>query len=274
MTFLSNLRSILRPKPAALPAAAPAQDWSQVYARDVHLRGWHNTPASELFTDFAVGPEDVVVDVGCGDGGHASFCARQGARVILADIDAESLATAVANVKAAGNGTCESHLTDGNPLPIASGTASKIICTEVIEHVDSPEILIAELARIGQPGARYLLACPDPRAEAIQRRIAHPSYFEKPNHVRILSPEDFTALVEGAGLVIEARHNYGFYGALWWIFFWACPKFEGTTYEHPLLENWARTWDTLLDMPGGAAIKNTLDDLIPKSQVIIARKPV
>ena len=42
----------------------------------------------------------------------------------------------------------------------------------------------------------------------------------------------------------------------------------------PLMESWARTWQDLLDQPEGLAIKQTLDRFIPKSQVIIARKPL
>lgn len=42
----------------------------------------------------------------------------------------------------------------------------------------------------------------------------------------------------------------------------------------PLMESWARTWQDLLAQPDGLAIKQTLDRFMPKSQVIIARKPM
>ena len=41
----------------------------------------------------------------------------------------------------------------------------------------------------------------------------------------------------------------------------------------PLMEGWARTWRDLLMQPDGLAIKRVLDQFMPKSQVIIARKP-
>jgi hypothetical protein len=40
------------------------------------------------------------------------------------------------------------------------------------------------------------------------------------------------------------------------------------------MESWAKTWQDLLAQPDGLAIKQMLDQFMPKSQVIIARKPV
>lgn len=42
----------------------------------------------------------------------------------------------------------------------------------------------------------------------------------------------------------------------------------------PLMESWAKTWQDLLAQPNGLAIKQMLDQFMPKSQVIIARKPL
>ena len=41
----------------------------------------------------------------------------------------------------------------------------------------------------------------------------------------------------------------------------------------PLMEGWAQAWQGLLDQPNGLAVKQLLDEFMPKSQVIIARKP-
>lgn len=166
----------------------------------------------------------------------------------------------------------EAYQTDGASLKIADSAANRVVCTEVIEHVEDPTALMAELVRIGQPGALYLLSCPAPGAEAIFKRIAHPSYFERPNHIRIISQTEFSSLVESAGLIIERRLTRGFYQLLRMALFWGCPKL-GADMRHPLLDSWAATWSLLLDQPNGQLIKNTLDDMLPSSQVIIARKP-
>ncbi len=58
---------------------------------DIHLSGWLQNDTGELIKGFAIGPQDTVLDIGCGEGGYALFSARQGAEIILADVDAEKL---------------------------------------------------------------------------------------------------------------------------------------------------------------------------------------
>jgi len=269
MTLFANLfaREKLPPAPAAMEQPDP-----MIGLKDAVMRGWFHPENGELFTGFAIGPEDVVADIGCGDGGNARYCASRGARLILADISPDCVAAAAARVAAVpGHKPYESHVTDSDPLPIADAAATRVICTEVIEHVDSPARLLAELVRIGRPGAQYLITSPAPEAEAIQKKIAPPGYFEKPNHLRIIPFDELARWVEEAGLVIEARHTYGFYSVMWWTMFWACDVPLGTS--HPVLDHWTLCWQTLLNLPDGPKTKHALDDLLPKSQMIIARKP-
>jgi SAM-dependent methyltransferase len=257
-----------------VPAATvPAQEVTAIPIKDAMMNGWFNNATQELFEGFRVGPEDVVADIGCGGGGYAEFCARHGANLILIDIEPETVAAAAAKAAAIPtHGRIEHYASDSDPLPIADAACSRIICTEVIEHVDSAERLMAELARIGRPGAQYLLTCPDPGSEALQKRLAAPSYFEKPQHVRVLEHEAFARLVEGAGLVIERRHSGGFFWNLWLALFWGC-KVPIERPEHELLESWTHSWGLLLNLPDGPRIKQALDDLMPRNQLILARKP-
>ena len=57
---------------------------------------------------------------------------------------------------------------------------SRIICMEVIEHVEDPAAFVAELARVGEPDALYLLAVPDATGERIQQAFAPDYYFQSP----------------------------------------------------------------------------------------------
>jgi SAM-dependent methyltransferase len=248
--------------------------------RDSVLRGWFNKAAGELFTGFPVGPGDVLVDVGCGLGAHSQFCAELGARVILVDADPKRVAQAAARLKSLPEHLVfESHVSECNPLPVPNDTATRVLCTLVIEHVESAAILMSKMARIGRPGALYLFTCPDPKSEALQKRLAPSGYFEPPNHIRILTHDEFAHYVEEAGLVIESRHSYGFFCSIWLAFFWTTgiPLEEAAEKSfqfpgQPLLDNWLLTWQSLLDQPNGNAVKQALDDLMPKSQVILARK--
>jgi ubiquinone/menaquinone biosynthesis C-methylase UbiE len=257
------------------PERTNGDDSTDLYAigrRDAHLSGWYPEGGDELYSGFRISEDDVVVDVGCGAGSNSEFCGARGAHVIFADVDPAKVEATLEKVNQTPARKITPLLSDASPLPIADGVASRIICTEVLEHVDDPGQILRELARVGQPGALYLLAVPDPIAEHLQKQVAHPAYFQKPNHIRIIERDQFALMVEDAGLTIERRACYGFYHAIRYLIFWPT-KIASFSDHHPILDNWARTWTALIDTEGGLEIKRALDDFLPKSQIIVARKP-
>lgn len=231
-----------------------------------------NGDTRELAPGFAISDEDVVVDVGAGDGGMARFCAPRARETILIDQDAGRLEQALKGLRERGFDRVSGKTGDASKLPLPDASASRIICTEVLEHVDDPDAVMAELVRIGRPGALYLLSAPGAVSEQLQTTIAPPAYFERPNHIRIFEPEAFTALVERAGLVVEQRSTLGFFWTLWWLFFWQAGVEFGAG-SHPLLDAWTRTWSELLKSPDAGRIKTVLDGLAPKVNAVVARKP-
>ena len=49
---------------------------------------------------------------------------------------------------------------DGHRLPLRSNTATRIVCTGVLEHVNVPERVVAEMVRVLRPGGRIYVAVP------------------------------------------------------------------------------------------------------------------
>lgn len=239
---------------------------------DARLSGWFSHETGELLKGFPIRAEDSVLDVGCGDGSFINFCAQFGPEITFADIDAEKIRQVQARLQQSAARALHPLVTDANPLPLPDAYADKVIAMEVMEHVDDPAQFLRELVRVGKPGALYLLSVPDSVSEGVQKELAPPAHFQKPNHINIFSREEFERLVLESGLVIEQKATYGFYWALWWAFFWTCDQDLSPPW-HPLLENWAKTWETMLKMPDGPRIKKALDEVMPKSQAIIARKP-
>ena len=273
--------SLLKKLTATTPAPAPTQAVEPLASKvdpymlglyDAKLSGWFNQETNELFKGFVVSADDTLLDVGCGDGGNVHFCGMRGAKIIIADIDGAKVEATRQRLSDTPARDIECHVTDCNPLPIADGTATRVVSTEVIEHVDDPAQFLAELVRVGKPGALYLLSVPHPSSEDLQKDIAAAEYFQKPNHIRIISEEQFKALVSEAGLEIISHSQYGFYWSMWMLLFWEA-KVDFSNPDHPLLNHWADTWQAVLDSPRGAQIKQALDAVVAKSQVIIARKP-
>jgi SAM-dependent methyltransferase len=279
--LLQPILACLGKKTSTVHATAPqrtiakpdyVQRHAECAARDVGLNGWHNLDSGDLLPGFNITAEDHVLDVGCGGAGHSHFCLLRGATVTFTDIDAKVVSDAQHNFDKLGKGKATGIVSDSYPLPVESGSASKIIATEVLEHVEDAQLFLSELFRVGKPGAQYFLTVPDAASENMQLGIAAPAYFEKPNHIRIINREQFAKLVTDAGLVVESHNHYGAYWSLWWLFFWNAGV-DLSTPAHPLLEAWTTTWNELLNTPNALRVKTALDNQLPKSQVILARKP-
>ncbi|WP_347902853.1 methyltransferase domain-containing protein [Pseudomonas purpurea] len=276
LSRLKNLTKGKDPVPAPVVAHVPPAakvDAYELGLMDAVLSGWFNQATNELYTGFRISPEDTVLDVGCGDGGNVHFCAMRGAKIIVADIDAEKIAATAERLKDTPARDVECHVTDGNPLPLADATATRVVSTEVIEHVDDPAQFLAELVRVGKPGALYLLSVPHPSSENLQKDIAAPQYFQKPNHIRVISEDQFKQMVSDSGLEVLSHSQYGFYWSLWMLLFWDA-KVDLHNADHPLLNHWAEMWQMILASPRGPQLKQALDSAVAKSQVIIARKPL
>ena len=259
---MNRLRKFVRPK---------EHNCRNVGLMDSRLGGWNLAEIGQLADGFTITADDTVIDVGCGEGGFANFAAYQGAEVIATDVDDACVAKTQRKLSRSKAKSFETHVSDTNPLPVENERVSKVICMEVLEHVDDPRKFMAELVRVGKPGCQYLLTVPDPASENLQLDLAPECYWQPPNHVRIYSHDDFRSLVEGSGLIIEQTSERGFYWTMWWVFFWASEQEFGAP-EGPILSRWTETWNAVLQSSKATQLKTVLDKCLPKSQVIIARK--
>jgi ubiquinone/menaquinone biosynthesis C-methylase UbiE len=264
----SWLTNTMKKSAAFEPKKASAGDCGLLDARQ---SGWYRKKSGELIEGFRIVSEDTLLDVGCGDGPASRFAAGCGADIIAADIDADKIESVMQKLKKSKARSFQGIVTDSNPLPIDDQSVSKVVAMEVMEHVPDPPKFLSELVRVGKPDAQYLITVPDPVAESIQKEIAPPAYWSTPNHLHIFQRNELDQLIQDAGLEIERRTRYSFYWSMWWIFFWAADQEFGEP-EAPLLANWTATWHELLNSPKGQHVRKALDDFMPKSQVIVARK--
>jgi SAM-dependent methyltransferase len=251
---------------------------------DAVMGGWFRNDSRELFKGFSISPEDVVLDVGCGAGGATLFCARHGASVIFTDSEAAKVEALAAKVRLTPARAVQGVVSDTLPLPLDDCTASRVVALEMLEHVTQPAQILAELKRVGRPGALYFLSVPSQGSEELQRGLAPEGHFQPPNHINVFSAQAFGDLVREAGLEIVSRHSYGFFWTLWMMIYWTTGKVEGHSFEgathdllappySPLLEEWAQLWFKTIALPGGEVLREKLDAALPKTQIILARKP-
>ncbi|MEQ8860590.1 MAG: methyltransferase domain-containing protein [Pseudomonadales bacterium] len=98
----------------------------------------------------------VVVDYGCGPGGLSAELARRvgpGGRVLALDINPEFLDRTRALVRREGlDERVETHLLDGETIPLADASVDRVICKNVLEYVPDPARTVAEFRRLLRPG--------------------------------------------------------------------------------------------------------------------------
>jgi len=244
--------------------------------RDRGLDGWLNSADAELAPGLPVIAADTVIDVGCGDGAYIHFCARMGAEVIFIDRDEAALERTTAKIAASPARSFRPIHSDCDPIPLADNLGDLVICTEVLEHVPDPLLFLRELIRVTRPGGSLLITVPDSRSEQFVAATAPPQYFEEPNHIRIFTADDLQQLVLSAGLTIESHCFVGCFESVYWALSWlTCEPDSGLPLDnaHPIPDHWTRLWQEVQRHPEGYKIRNALNQLLPKAQSIIARKP-
>ncbi len=238
---------------------------SAIGIREMVTSGWLDQDTATLAPGFQINDSDVFVDIGCGSGGYSRFASGFAAKVIGCDLDAERLALADQHIREVARCPVQTIVTNGEHLQLEDESADKIVCTEVLEHVDDPDQVMTELYRIGKPGATYLITVPDTLNERLQEMLAPPEYFAKPNHIRIFERDEFLRLIEKSGLEVQSHSFRGFYLCFEWLIKW----FD----DREIDVMWAKLWNYLLEHEKGPSTKAALDKYIAKSQAIIARKP-
>lgn len=159
-----------------------------------------------------LGPQDIVLDSGCGTAKHAVWNANRVRLMVGSDpatMFADDALTMVALAKA-----------DSRRLPFADGGFDKVFCIDVLEHfpLDVIDEYLAETARILRPGGRFLAFSNTRDKSALQplvdasrwlgRQFVRAGVYDferearrKSDHVKALETwEDVLAAMERAGL--------------------------------------------------------------------------
>lgn len=106
-------------------------------------------------------PEAVVLDAACGDGRLARV---RGSNTIGLDF-LERLASRSRRF----TGGAPVGVADVHALPIRGRSFGFVTCFEVLEHLDDPEMAVAEFARVLRPGGRLFLSVPND--EGLKHRL-------------------------------------------------------------------------------------------------------
>jgi uncharacterized protein (TIRG00374 family) len=171
---------------------------------DIDERGYH----SDLFVQryfqqrrtgtinehLDVRKGDIFLDIGCGSGVQLAMLAPSGYSLAIGiDVNRKALLYA----RGRGLPATEFIIADAQSLPIKTGAVQKILCSEVIEHVDRPDILVKETLRVLGKGGELVLTTPNENSPWGLYEIAWDLFGRGRNygdtHLKFYSPREILA---------------------------------------------------------------------------------
>jgi len=151
------------------------------------------------FEAIALGPEDSLLDVGCGTGAAVRRAAPIVGRAVGVDLSSGMVARA--RELAADLPNAEFLQGDSEALPFADAEFSAVLCTTSFHHYPRPATAAREMARVLEPGGRLVVGDPctdNPAARLINLVLR---VFQR-SHVSMYSSEVLRRFLEQAGLTV------------------------------------------------------------------------
>lgn len=164
----------------------------------------------------AVRPGERALDVATGAGHTAKRLAQQGAHVIALDLTPSMLHVARETLREAGSeGNCLLLAGDAIALPFRSDSMTLVTCRIAPHHFSSPHHFLAEVARVLQPGGRFILVDNlGPDDPALAHALDELERQRDPSHVHSLSRRAWLDGLRTVGLVpdvvmeVQRWHNW------------------------------------------------------------------
>ncbi len=147
--------------------------------------------------------DELAVDVATGTGHTALAIAPHVRRVVGVDFTPEMLAEAVKLAASRGVANADWVLADAQAMPFADATFDLYTVRAAPHHFLDIEQALRESARVLKPGGRACYV--DCSAPGEAREALHEvEVLRDPSHIRSYTIDEWTGLIEAAGLVVEA----------------------------------------------------------------------
>ena len=125
-----------------------------------------------------------VLDVGCGDAALSFLLRQRGATIVGTDLDWLGVYWGQKKWQSAG-AQAALAMANGYDLPFPTAAFDCVICSEVIEHVQRPERLVAEIQRVLKADGRFVLTTPCRLHEHPERFHAHEFFPDELNQLLV-----------------------------------------------------------------------------------------
>ena len=224
---------------------------------------------------FRVNPKDLVLDAGCGEGRHTFELSKLvDCSIVAMDLEYDNPKKVRAMndlMDQEGQTVGSTHVMQGDAqnLPFEDSTFDKIICSEVIEHLDDDRNGIEELARVLKEGGEMAVTVPTYFTEAVYGKLSK-EYFNCPGgHVRICSAKGLAAMLRENHLEIYSiRFEHAFHSV-----YWLLRCIFGLNNESALIPSlYRRFLVAIIHSNAMGKVERVLNFFFPKSMVLYTKK--
>jgi SAM-dependent methyltransferase len=168
--------------------------------------------------DLESAPKPVrLLELGCGQGDFSRDLEATYADIEIAGLDLSATGVKIAKRKVPKGRFFVCDMSKPmKPPPGLAGWATHAVCSEVLEHVDDPKMVLANARSLFAPGCKLAITVPGGPMSAFDHHIGHRGHFTVERLTRVIRGAGLDpALVSGAGfpffnlyrLLVVARGN-------------------------------------------------------------------
>lgn len=220
--------------------------------------------------------DDKLLDVGCGEGRHVIHaCLEHNILGVGVDLSLRDLTTAQERFTPFVNYNSRSQFvlqqTDATRLPFADNSFDKIICSEVLEHIENYNGVLCEIKRVLKPNGIFAVSVPRRWPEKICWQLSKAYHQVEGGHIRIFNAQQLCNEIKDLGF--EFTHRYwahALHSPFWWL---KCLCWHRQD-KSPLIKLYHRllVWDLMQKPWLTQTLERLLNPLLGKSVVMHFRK--
>jgi len=212
-----------------------------------------------------------ILDVGCGTGTILIPLWENGYQAIGVDPQLDELFKVLDNSDSLAKFKVFVTCARGEDLPFDSNIFDIVTCSEVLEHVQSPELILSEIHRVLKPGGTLCITVPGYLTERIFG-LMHPKWFEYSGHKNIFRKGKLVSMLRDCGFEpFSLKGKRGFYTYFWFFHCLVRTKYNclGQPLEHRRLTNLLFSfWRLLEKLMLKPYLEGILNRFLPKSILI------